>query len=656
MRYIALLIIIISFFACFFYLGMIFEENSIKDIGFEALLENNDTTCIKKENLDEFGSYFTPYSYKNKFNIENDNDNISGTNDELKAQIIALKNQNKLLYVDNIDLANKNFEIISIMSSSKQECESQKKDILNKNIEILNTTEAQHYKNITELTNRLSEIQTKDEEKTISLKNEIESIQALLIKKDKQISDEISKNKALNQENEYLNSKIAKIQSDLNASITSSTISIDEKDAEISALKKDLKNKSNKIDELLQSHTQEIANLENKNKAMLETIKKTYETKWDENLKATQEMDKNTTTLYEERTKFVDKIDELNKKIATLKDQNASILRLKTQIDELNYKFKLKEKEYNKNILAANNRNFFEKLNSAHKEIVELKKQKSSLENKISALVNSLEMATSLTEEGKKDLTLQRYEKKMKDYESKIRELNGALGDLSNKKRIYLQTKRENELLKEKIKNSENLRIEFSSNQSNEKIIKENEALKFDLQKAKNEILKTQKQVFELIGENEKLMKIANSDTKELKSLYEKQLEENKRLKENQSKVSKFAPLASLTCTDFQNGDIGGECKNKMEQFFAKYGANFSFEITPINAQSEIDEIFAGVNFKAYYKNKLTNLVKFGISQDKIAIAKKLISQKFGEFAHIFVSDELIIDPVAKGFVIKAYQ
>lgn len=651
MRYVMLLIVAMSFLACFFYLGMIFEENSAQNTSFEETAQNNDTTCIKKDNLDKFSDFFTPYSYKNKFNIQSDSEEINGTNDELKAQIIALKNQNKILYVDNVDLANKNFEIVSMISSCKQDCENEKKDILNKNIEILNTTESQHYKNINDLTNRLSEIQSKNDEKIVNLTNEISQIRSILVKKDKQISDEIAKNKTLSQENEYLNSKIAKFQRDLNISAVSNT----QKDAEISALKQDLQIKSDKINEILQSHAQEVANLENKNIKTLETIKQNYEAKQAKNLQLAQNQDKNNTVLYEERTKFINKIDELNKKIAGLKDQNASILRLKTQIDELNVKFSQKEQEYNKNILEANNRNFFAKLNSAYKEIEELKKDKDHLESKILALVNSLEMATRLSDEGKKDLTLQRYEKKMKEYESKIRNLNQALGDLSNKKRIYLETKKENEILKAKIKNSENLQIEFSPNQTNEQVIQQNTALKADLKAAKDEILRTQKQVFELIGENEKLNKYINGNAKELKSMYEKQVEENKQLKAQNSK-RKFAPLDSLTCADFQNGKISDECKNKAEQFFAKYGANFTFEITPINAKAEIDEIFDGVNFKAYYKEKLSNLVKFGISQDKIMAAKELINQKFGEFSHVFVSDNLIIDPVAKGFVIKVYR
>ncbi|MDX1808229.1 MAG: hypothetical protein R3331_01685 [Sulfurospirillaceae bacterium] len=119
---------------------------------------------------------------------------VADSSDENTSQRYIQELKNKLVVVqeDNLRLSDEKDKISKLLADMKLELIKQKKLLLAQNIEQMDETEQQHYKNISELRKRINDLQREnidllqnDNERIISLQNEIKILKQKLKGKQK---------------------------------------------------------------------------------------------------------------------------------------------------------------------------------------------------------------------------------------------------------------------------------------------------------------------------------------------------------------------------------------------------------------------------------------------------------------------------------------
>ena len=151
---------------------------------------------------------------------------IEGDVDELKAQIMTLRQKNSFLYQDNIDLANKNWDLALKLSDEQKALEEERQKLITQNLETMNEAEQQHYQNINDLTRRINTLQEESmksskeyELKIVSLENAIHNLEKELRQKSLAVSEEVTEatkeqrisNSTLVEKNRYLMEQLKRI-------------------------------------------------------------------------------------------------------------------------------------------------------------------------------------------------------------------------------------------------------------------------------------------------------------------------------------------------------------------------------------------------------------------------------------------------------------
>lgn len=337
---------------------------------------------INKNDLSEYGDYITPYSYALNFEINSNDGEVVGSNDELKAQIIALRNHNKLLYIDNIDLANKNWEAILRLRDQKKDMENEKKEFLDKNLKLLRQAQDQHYKNIDELTKRLNDVQLSSmqnskiyEQKIVELKNEIEIAQKILRDKEVEFSQKLSNitskekqnNSSLSQKNSYLLEQLEELKSKNAQNLELLAKQAKEINKQKLELKQTIDLKDTQINDILSKHTMSIADLEKKNKIDLSDLRTEFEKQKDKFIKDLESKEEEIKNLgkiaLEEKQSYTNQISGLEDRLA------------KTLVENKNLKDKSLEKKYlnmlrEQNLTISNLQNELKKINDKNESLI----------------------------------------------------------------------------------------------------------------------------------------------------------------------------------------------------------------------------------------------------------------------------------------------
>ncbi|ASM36914.1 hypothetical protein [Campylobacter sputorum] len=337
---------------------------------------------INKNDLSEYGDYITPYSYALNFEINSNDGEVVGSNDELKAQIIALRNHNKLLYIDNIDLANKNWEAILRLRDQKKDMENEKKEFLDKNLKLLRQAQDQHYKNIDELTKRLNDVQLSSmqnskiyEQKIVELKNKIEIAQKILRDKEVEFSQKLSNitskekqnNSSLSQKNSYLLEQLEELKSKNAQNLELLAKQAKEINKQKLELKQTIDLKDTQINDILSKHTMSIADLEKKNKIDLSDLRTEFEKQKDKFIKDLESKEEEIKNLgkiaLEEKQSYTNQISGLEDRLA------------KTLVENKNLKDKSLEKKYlsmlrEQNLTISNLQNELKKINDKNESLI----------------------------------------------------------------------------------------------------------------------------------------------------------------------------------------------------------------------------------------------------------------------------------------------
>lgn len=585
-------------------------EHKIYALKFDDLPEAEKEKYVSKNDLFEYGEYITPKSYAQNFSVSFDK-NLSQNTDELHSQIKELLAKNEILIKDNIDISEKNLDLIAKLNEAKNSLKAKNQTIQSQNDEALKAQEAQHLKNIKEITDRLNLAQNENlqsvkeyEKKIAKLENEIlnlntnydKNVSEILSQKDSQILSLQATNEALKNE--------------LNRSFEDKNLSKNE----INLTHKEIRNLQNE----LELNKKEIESLKFINKREIERINSGYNTQ--------------KIALEDELSKKSNMIIDLKNE---LKISNEKITQNQKQSDEL-----LKNNEILKDELKA----FVAEI-SKLKEII-LKQEanlKSSKDESINLDKNSKILANELNEK-----TL-----KIKNLESNLTELNDELNTLKTASKTDMR-------------NYEILKSQINELKKSDDLSLKNEILELkialDERDRKINELKNSKGV----ATNSELLAQINELEAEINSRLDKEdnlEDENTNLKKilesqtNPEVPKKLVFVSKIECEDVANNKVSTICKNRVSDFLSRYNSNYLYEVIAI-----VDERGYSLPYEIASKiskselARLNGYVDFGVGKERANLAAGLIKDEFGEFSRISYSSEVIKKSNARGFIIKVYR
>ncbi len=251
------------------------SNQTIFNITFDNLPEEEKQKYISKDDLYEYGGYITPKSYTQNF-VAKDDKPLSSNVEELQNLVRELAQKNEILAADNVDMSEKNLEFISKISQMKKVTDEEKNEIVAHNSKVLGELEAQHFENIQALTKRLNEAQADMiesskgyEKKIVDLENAINDAKAHDEQNLKALNDEFAKFKdtaeanftALNKQNTQLKEQLEQKTSALEQLEQGSQSVNQQKQKELDALKTELAASNEDMKTLKFSHEKELATL-----------------------------------------------------------------------------------------------------------------------------------------------------------------------------------------------------------------------------------------------------------------------------------------------------------------------------------------------------------------------------------------------------------
>ncbi len=536
---------------------------------------------------------------------------------ELKSAIRELKNKFLIVQNDNLVLFNEKQKLAKLLKKSKDELVEQKNRLTAKNLEQINETEQQHYKNISEITAKLNDLQRENielsqgnNEKVIKLKNEIKSLNQKIedIKKendkniDLRILNEQNKNKTLKQTVILLQKRVELLQGN------------------IQSLDKHQK-------QLLKSKDKQIVTLQEQNRKILNDKKALIE--------------KNTKTLLAIEQKNNNRLKEINSKIANLQNANDE---LKNQSSKQSEKI---TKQYS------------EKISSLNSVIANLKSNIKSLNKKLTDT-----QTNSAKNEEKLKTSLQIAVKDRETLYSRIDGLKTSLANLKQEK-IDLQSQFNAKLEKNEKKHNENYKIlneqifNYETIISKLKTDKSNSAKNEDkkiaeIRDAFNELRDDVKQ---RESEYKKTIKKLKYELKEREIFYTKKYAEMK-----PQKPHKLTIVGKVDCQDMPFGKAKATlaCEQKVDSFLSKYDATYYFEVVPIVDNGGFSSLKRLKNHTSLMPSKeikrLTKLANLGLGKYRAAEGGRLIKEKFKDEAKISYAVDSVAIGKKRGFIIRVYR
>lgn len=211
---------------------------------------------------------------------------------DLRKMVKKLQKTLLFLQHDNLVVSNEKNELSKRLEEQQSEKEEEKNNILNKNLERINEAEQQHYKNISDLTMKINELQKENviiaqraNLEANSLKSEIEGLRAKAIeeteKKRQEIrsarEDEQSKMGDYKDKIKLLNDQIALLNDQMNANNETAKNAFNRKLEEIAKLKDEITFATKEKNDILTKHGQTMVELERKQNEEIAKYNKTME-------------------------------------------------------------------------------------------------------------------------------------------------------------------------------------------------------------------------------------------------------------------------------------------------------------------------------------------------------------------------------------------
>lgn len=651
-------------------LGYFYATSTIEVAKFEYLPKKVQSLYVKREDIDKMSRYFNIQ----KSEIIPTNQPISSDINELQSQVKSLREKNQALYQDNVNLTDKNWELVNNLKQQEK----------------ISDAKSSEYEKIKELSNKISNLQKSNIIKTKEykineqrFKDEIEKLNIKLRKKDLNLNSfsttatksDFQKNPNLAKKNSILNEEISQIRVKLQASYNQNTKLLDEKGKEIRRLKEQISQKDININNLLSKHTNELIDIEKKNAIELRNLKqqiaslqihdkKNITQKDQEIKKLEKELEdallklKSNQITFEEQNKNSNN-QNLDGEILLLRQKNQQLSRvneaLEIKLQDMEDKIRnitfQKEKDYDdilkkvKTSLEDSNEDVQRRTSRLERRILEaasiidsLKKQNDSLENKLSKYDNkniiSIEKFDKIEEKHARNYKIfnevvQALEEEKKQIAKKAKQNFIALEDSTNDKikELYEKYLEANASvaglnLKLDLVKFENKSLKMIGKTKNDELEKkykqvssELNSTNIKLKNANEKFLTLQKQNDKLASENSSLLKSLNFEKKELKNRNDNLLKEIHEQKDRLEKNEKYTQ--NLKKENIKLTNINNQMLKDNHEKSSKLQAQYN--------KSQKDLIFANnelVTLKDKLKNFQQNSKQANTNRDKLLIQK----------------------------------
>jgi hypothetical protein len=358
---------------------------------------------------------------------------------DLRRMIQKLQKTLLFLQHDNLLMTNEKNELTKRLEEQKSEFEEGKEELSKKNLEKINEAEQQHYRNISDLTMKINELQKenvviaqKANIEANTLHSLIEELKANAITQEAKKREEIKQaredegSKLVEYKNKIklLNDQIVLLNEQINTTNETAKNAFARKQEEITKLKEDLAKSSQEKNELLSNHTQVLANSDQKHKDEIAQYTKTIgQLKNDTEkliLKHRGDLAQNEEESLKKSTLLVEKIKTLEAELASNK-KHIDALMLENEKDFAKFRAYLEdEKKLNKELQAA------------------------SKKSEETALILEKSLNATIL---KQNETLAQKELKMKELESKIAQLTQEKIDIES---VVKQKVEENDIIHNK--------------------------------------------------------------------------------------------------------------------------------------------------------------------------------------------------------------
>jgi putative vesicular transport factor uso1p len=616
----------------------------------EEAPKNESVSTVGEKNLTNQSQVLSQEKYTRNVDLNDTDAPILGDEAELKEQIRVLRAQNRLLYDDNVDLVDKNLEILNLLSSQKAELETRRKQAASAN-------DKQRLSMIDELNKKLAKAQEENEknknleQNLTSLREEIKSLKSELEKKQSELDKSSAKTQSENQntlkrleaqndelKNEALTSK-AKFESELRA-VNEEVAKLKSENARLA---NELALKDSEIKRIASEYNAQALNAQNLSKNRIAALEKE------------QDADKKKISELEASLENANKKAESKAKLKAINDElNATNKELVAKLEKEKQGFE-KEIEQNEAIYKTELEKLKNQIENGRQEteqnVAELKSKIYELENQISQKDSSLQSAEAKVAELNESLNIQKElladeiaagKKNIQNYKILNNKITTLVeNNIKTAKENKEQLDALNELLTQKDAELATLRKQIQDGAKDLSDTKENLA-KTSTQKniAKGEIAQILTKNEELMSENENLKKIIQLNFKA-------------------EVPKKVVFIASVECSDMSAGSDRPTkvCKNKVSDFLQSYNSNYYFEITPIVSRGNfIATSKAAKVIPQEELEKIDSYANFGIGKERAKVAGEMIKDEFGDFSRISYSNDIITSQDKQGFIIKVYR
>ena len=625
-------------------------ELAVQIMNVEEAPKNESISTVGEKNLTNQSQVLSQEKYTRNVDLNDTDAPILGDEAELKEQIRVLRAQNRLLYDDNVDLVDKNLEILNLLSSQKAELETRRKQAASAN-------DKQRLSMIDELNTKLAKAQEENEkhknleQNLTSLREEIKSLKSELEKKQSELDKSSAKTQSENQntlkrleaqndelKNEALTSK-AKFESELRA-VNEEVAKLKSENARLA---NELALKDSEIKRIASEYNAQALNAQNLSKNRIAALEKE------------QDADKKKISELEASLENANKKAESKAKLKAINDElNATNKELVAKLEKEKQGFE-KEIEQNEAIYKTELEKLKNQIENERQEteqnVAELKSKIYELENQISQKDSSLQSAEAKVAELNESLNIQKElladeiaagKKNIQNYKILNNKITTLVeNNIKTAKENKEQLDALNELLTQKDAELATLRKQMQDGAKDLSDTKENLA-KTSTQKniAKGEVAQILTKNEELMSENENLKKIIQLNFKA-------------------EVPKKVVFIASVECSDMSAGSDRPTqvCKNKVSDFLQSYNSNYYFEITPIVSRGNfIATSKAAKVIPQEELEKIDSYANFGIGKERAKVAGEMIKDEFGDFSRISYSNDIITSQDKQGFIIKVYR
>lgn len=301
-----------AFFVLVFFVAC--KNDSLK---FEDLPKDEQNKYILKSDLDDFSKYISASSDEIEINAEP----ISGDEEELKDKILNLRAISQQLFADNVELTNKNLELL--YKIKKLENEANLDTANNSDLGDFRKIQDELKSKISEQNERIAELEKNNvqnvnlyEQQIIDLQNKIDMFESSDISAQSQMAQIIKNEKAkfapIGEENKLLKFQVQTLKNNLNSVYVDLSKQIQNKDAQNANLRNEIYQKDKQMSDILVSHANEIVNIQNQNSKTIG--------KFEQELNSLKKQNQQN-------------IDEKNQQISELKSQVSALLKMQNSDD-----------------------------------------------------------------------------------------------------------------------------------------------------------------------------------------------------------------------------------------------------------------------------------------------------------------------------------